>query len=53
MSDTLPSNPLLSLPFRVPFDQIRAEHVEPAMKELLRDARQRKKVMPEAPLRLT
>ena len=41
MSDTLQSNPLLSLPFRVPFDQIRAEHVEPAMKELLRDARQR------------
>ena len=41
MSDTLQSNPLLSLPFRVPFDRIRAEHVEPAMKELLRDARQR------------
>ena len=41
MSDTLQINPLLSLPFRVPFDQIRAEHVEPAMKELLREARQR------------
>src|SRR5580704_19272207 len=41
MSDTSQSNPLLSLPFRVPFDRIRAEHVEPAMKELLRDARQR------------
>src|SRR5580704_2854285 len=41
MSDTPQTNPLLSLPFRVPFDRIRAEHVEPAMKELLRDARQR------------
>src|ERR1700722_14220564 len=41
MSDTPQSNPLLSLPFRIPFDQIRAEHVEPAMKALLRDARQR------------
>ncbi len=41
MSDTRQSNPLLSLPFRIPFDRIRAEHVEPAMKELLRDARQR------------
>src|SRR5580698_7456458 len=41
MSDTPQTNPLLSLPFRIPFDRIRAEHVEPAMKELLRDARQR------------
>src|SRR5580700_6092358 len=41
MSDTPQSNPLQSLPFRIPFDRIRAEHVEPAMKELLRDARQR------------
>jgi len=41
MPDTLQENPLLSLPFQVPFDRIRAEHVEPAMKELLRHARQR------------
>jgi oligopeptidase A len=40
MSDTLQSNPLLSLPFQVPFDRIRAEHIEPAMKVLLRDALQ-------------
>ena len=35
------SNPLLNLPFRIPFDQIRAEHVQPAAAELLREARQR------------
>ena len=41
MSDDPQNNPLLNLPFRVPFDQIKAEHVEPAMKVLLQDARQR------------
>src|ERR1700688_3760592 len=41
MSATVNRNPLLDLPFRVPFDQIRAEHVQPAMGELLREARQR------------
>src|SRR5690349_14997293 len=34
------SNPLLRIEFQIPFDQIRAEHVEPAVTELLRDARQ-------------
>ncbi len=34
-------NPLLNLSFRVPFDQIRAEHVQPAIAVLLRDARER------------
>ena len=34
-------NPLLQMQFRVPFDDIRAEHVEPAVGELLRDARAR------------
>ncbi|HUA58895.1 MAG TPA: M3 family peptidase, partial [Verrucomicrobiae bacterium] len=34
-------NPLLEIHFRVPFDRIRAEHVEPATGELLRDARER------------
>ena len=28
-------NPLLEVNFRIPFDRIRAEHVEPAMKKLL------------------
>ena len=40
MSDPV-NNPLLNLSFRIPFDQIRAEHVQPAVAELLRDARQR------------
>ena len=33
------ANPLLRVQFRVPFDQIRPEHVEPAIAELLADAR--------------
>jgi len=41
MSDTVNSNPLLDLPFRIPFDRIRAEHVQPAIGALLREARQR------------
>src|SRR3954470_7729837 len=32
-------NPLLEIQFRIPFDLIRAQHVEPAIEELLRDAR--------------
>jgi oligopeptidase A len=32
-------NPLLEIQFRVPFDEIRAEHVEPAIHELLEEAR--------------
>jgi oligopeptidase A len=31
-------NPLLEIRFVVPFDHIKAEHVEPAVEELLRDA---------------
>jgi oligopeptidase A len=34
-------NPLLEISFRVPFDQIKAEHVEPALDELLADAQRR------------
>jgi len=34
-------NPLLDINFRIPFDAIRAEHVEPAIDELLSDARAR------------
>ena len=40
MSDTA-DNPLLQLSFKVPFDRIRAEHVQPAIGELLREARAR------------
>jgi oligopeptidase A len=32
-------NPLLEIQFRVPFDQIRAGHVQPAIQELLEEAR--------------
>src|SRR5436305_14766872 len=34
-------NPLIEIQFPVPFDRIRAEHIEPAVKELLADARAR------------
>src|SRR5260370_31516908 len=39
MSPNQEPNPLLKIQFRIPFDRIRAEHVEPAVEELLRDAR--------------
>jgi oligopeptidase A len=35
------NNPLLSIAFFVPFDQVRAEHVEPGVAQLLADANQR------------
>src|SRR5579863_3152689 len=41
MSSVHESNPLLEIQFQIPFDRIRAEHVEPAVDELLRDARQK------------
>ncbi len=31
----MPDNPLLSVKFQIPFDQIRAEHVEPGVRELI------------------
>jgi oligopeptidase A len=34
-------NPLLEVRFEIPFDRIRAEHVEPAAQELLRSSQQR------------
>src|SRR5215475_10923054 len=43
------SNPLLTPRFRIPFDRIRAEHVEPAIGELLRDARTRLEALAAAP----
>jgi oligopeptidase A len=41
-------NPLLSVRFRVPFDEIRAEHVEPAIDRLLEDARARRRRLSES-----
>ena len=35
------TNPLLRIDFRIPFDRIRAEHVQAATAELLREARER------------
>ncbi len=43
------TNPLLIPRFRIPFDQIRAEHVEPAADELLREARVRLEAVAAAP----
>ena len=41
MTTTNDANPLLQLTFQIPFDKIRAEHVQPAVVELLRDTRER------------
>ena len=41
MSSPSETNPLLEIRFRIPFDRIRAEHVEPVIAELLRDAREK------------
>jgi oligopeptidase A len=43
------TNPLLSVQFRVPFDQIQATDVEPAIGVLLRDARERLEALAAAP----
>jgi oligopeptidase A len=43
------SNPLLTPRFRIPFDRIRAEHVQPAIDELLRDARAHLEALAAAP----
>ncbi len=42
-------NPLLTPRFRIPFDKIRAEQVEPAAKELLRQAREGLEKIASAP----
>ncbi|HTS66625.1 MAG TPA: M3 family metallopeptidase [Candidatus Acidoferrales bacterium] len=46
--ETLASNPLLEVRFRIPFDSIRAEHVEPAAAELLRQTRERLAALAES-----
>ena len=37
----MPENPLLEVRFRIPFDQILPEHIEPAIAALLRETRER------------
>src|SRR5579859_4080554 len=39
MTSSIAGNPLLQIQFQIPFDQIRAENVEPAIAELMADAR--------------
>jgi oligopeptidase A len=48
MSENSESNPLLGVQFRIPFDQIRAEHVQPAAAELLAGARARLAALAES-----
>ena len=38
MADTTAVNPLLAIEFKIPFDQIKAKHIEPAVDALLADA---------------
>lgn len=42
-------NPLTQINFRIPFDGIRAEHVEPAVDQLIEDARARLEAVAAAP----
>jgi oligopeptidase A len=48
MTDTT-DNPLLHVPFEIPFDRIRPEHVEPAVDVLVRQAQQRIEDIAAAP----
>ncbi len=48
MSTNIADNPLLKIQFRIPFDQIRAEHVEPAIEELLKEARAKQKALADS-----
>jgi oligopeptidase A len=44
------ANPLLSIPFAIPFDQIRAEHIEPGILQLIGEARERIEVIAWLPV---
>ncbi|MGH9628072.1 MAG: M3 family metallopeptidase, partial [Bryobacteraceae bacterium] len=48
MPSTILQNPLTEIEFRIPFDQIRAEHVEPAIQHLLEEARANQKALAES-----
>src|SRR3984885_8415549 len=49
MTTTAAANPLLQIQFQIPFDQIRAENVEPAIEELLQDAREQLNLLTSEP----
>src|SRR3982751_1319811 len=41
-------NPLTHIEFQIPFDQIRAEHIQPAIAQLLEEARANQKALSES-----
>jgi oligopeptidase A len=43
------TNPLLEIQFLIPFDRVRAAHVEPAIRELIEDARARREKLAAEP----
>jgi oligopeptidase A len=49
MSVNTETNPLLEINFQIPFDRIRAEHVEPAVNHLLTDAQSRLEAIAKVP----
>jgi oligopeptidase A len=49
MQSAAEPNPLVNIPFRIPFDRIRAEHVEPAAAVLLTAARKRLEGVADGP----
>ncbi len=49
MSVNTETNPLLEINFQIPFDRIRAEHVEPAVNYLLTDAQSRLEAIAKVP----
>ena len=53
MPDTPPVNPLLEIRFQIPFDRIRAAHVEPAAATLIEQARQRVEALAAGPAERT
>src|SRR5690349_358765 len=50
MSVNNDSNPLLKIDFQIPFDRIRAEHVQPAIHHLLVDAQARLEAIAKEPM---
>jgi oligopeptidase A len=51
MSATIPENPLLKRQYPIPFDLVKAEHVEPAIERLLVEMRQRVDELSKVPTR--
>jgi oligopeptidase A len=45
MTTITTANPLLEIRFQIPFDQIKAEHIEPAVKQLLEESRENQRAL--------